>query len=120
MIQRGVKLSLIMGARLKGTELKWNICERECLALAEAIKHFHPYISHSHYTVHSDNIALKWLQKIRYQNGRLGRWSLKLQGYHFTIQHNPKQNADALSRRDYNTPEQNNAKAETITAAQRH
>ena len=96
------------GRALRGTELKWSICERECLALVEAIKHFHPYISHSHFTVYSDNIALKWLQKIRDENGRLGRWSLKLQGYNFTVAHKPgikNQNADALSRRSYNTPE---------------
>ena len=95
------------GRALRGTEVKWNICERECLALVEAIKQFHPYMSHNHFTVYSDNIALKWLQKIKDQNGRLGRWSLKLQGYNFTIVHKPglrNQNADALSRRPY--PEQ--------------
>ena len=90
------------GRALRGTETKWNICERECLALVEAVKQFHPYISHNHFTVYSDNIALKWLQKIKDQNGRLGRWSLKLQGYNFTVTHKPgirNQNADALSRR---------------------
>ena len=98
------------GRALRGTELKWNICEQECLALVEAIKHCRPYISHNHFTVYSDNIALKWLQKIKDENGRLGRWSLKLQGYNFTIEHKPgikNQNADALSRRSYNSPEQN-------------
>ena len=96
------------GRALRGTEIKWNICERECLALVEAVKQFHPYISHNHFTVYSDNIALKWLQKIKDQNGRLGRWSLKLQGYDFTVTHKPgirNQNADALSRRPYHTPD---------------
>ena len=94
------------GRALRGTKLKWSVCERECLALVEAIKQFHPYLSNSHFTVYSDNIALKWLQKIRDQNGRLGRWSIKLQGYNFTIIHKPgvrNQNADALSRRPYDT-----------------
>ena len=97
------------GRALRGTELKWNICEQECLALVEAIKHFRPYISHNHFTVYSDNIALKWLQNIKDQNGRLGRWSLKLQGYNFTIHHKPgikNSNSDALSRRSYHNLEQ--------------
>lgn len=97
------------GRALRGTENKWNICEKECLALVEAIKQFHPYIVHNHFTVYSDNIALKWLQKIKDLNGRLGRWSLKLQGYDFTIQHKPgirNGNADAISRRSYTTQEQ--------------
>ena len=92
------------GRALRGTELKWSVCERECLALVEAIKQFHPYLANSHFTVYSDNIALKWLQKIRDQNGRLGRWSIKLQGYNFTVVHKAgvkNQNADALSRRPY-------------------
>ena len=98
------------GRALRGTELKWNVCERECLALVEAIKQFHPYLSHNHFTVYSDNIALKWLQKIRDQNGRLGRWSIKLQGYNFTVIHKPgikNQNADSLSRRPYADNEPN-------------
>ena len=94
------------GRALRGTELKWNICERDCLAVVEAIKHYHPYISHNHFTIYSVNIALKWLQKIKDQNGRFGRWSLKLQGYDFTIEHKPgvkNQNADALSRTYHNS-----------------
>ena len=94
------------GRALRGTEIKWSICERECLALVEAIKQFQPYLSHNHFTVYSDNIALKWLQKIKDQNGRLGRWSVKLQGYDFTIIHKAgiqNQNADALSRRCYDS-----------------
>ena len=101
------------GRSLRGTEVKWSICERECLALVEAIKQFHPYLSHNHFTVYSDNIALKWLQKIKDQNGRLGRWSIKLQGYHFTVIHKAgvrNQNADALSRRPY--PEQEGSSKE--------
>ena len=34
------------GCALRGTELKWNICERECLAVVEAIKH----LSSIHFT----------------------------------------------------------------------
>ena len=111
------------GRALRGTEIKWSICERECLAMVEAVKQFQPYLSHNHFTVYSDNIALKWLQKIRDQSGRLGRWSIKLQGYDFTVEHKPgirNQNADALSRRPYNihVPDQAKARSGSQTLSQ--
>ena len=57
--------------------------------------------------MYTDHIALKWLQRIKESTGRLARWSMKLQAYHFTIHHKPgvkNQNADALSRRPYEQP----------------
>lgn len=87
--------------------------ERECLALVEGIKQFHPYLASNHFIEYTDHIALKWLQSIKESTGRLARWSMKLQAYNFTICHKPgpkNQNADALSRRDYdNTPDPDNA-----------
>ncbi|MES9903532.1 MAG: reverse transcriptase domain-containing protein, partial [Sedimenticola sp.] len=92
------------GRSLRGTEFNWSVSERECLALVEAVKTYHPYLAHNHFTVYTDNIALQWLKKIKDETGRLARWSLKLQGYNFTIIHKAgvtNQNADALSRRPY-------------------
>jgi hypothetical protein len=56
------------------------------------------------FTVHTDNLALQWLNTIKQSTGRLFRWSILLQGYTFDIIHksgklNPV--ADALSRRSY-------------------
>ncbi|MES9883854.1 MAG: RNase H-like domain-containing protein, partial [Sedimenticola sp.] len=92
------------GRSLRGTEVNWDVTEREGLALVEAIKAFHPYLANNHFTVYTDHIALQWLKKIKGESGRLARWSLKLQGYNFSIIHKAgvrNQNADALSRRPY-------------------
>ena len=40
---------MVVAPYIRGTEIKWSICERECLALVEAIKQFQPYLSHNHF-----------------------------------------------------------------------
>ena len=94
------------GRALRGSELAWTITEKECLAVVEAIKVYHPYLANTHFDIYTDHIALKWLQSVKQMTGRLARWSLLLQGYDFTIYHRPgKKNtaADALSRREYDS-----------------
>ncbi|VDI68988.1 Hypothetical predicted protein [Mytilus galloprovincialis] len=77
--------------------------EKEGLALKEGIKHFNPYLATHKFTVYTDNITVRWIDTIKNIQGRLGRWALELQGYDFEIMHRPgkKNNADALSRREY-------------------
>lgn len=103
--QNGEEHVIAYGGRsLRGTENNWSVTEREGLALVEAIKQYHPYLTNNHFEVFTDHISLKWLQKIKLATGRLARWSLLLQAYDFTITHRPgvtNQNADSLSRREY-------------------
>ncbi|CAC5371812.1 unnamed protein product [Mytilus coruscus] len=91
------------GRSLNKNEQKRHINEKEGLALKEGIKHFNPYLATQKFTVYTDNITLRWIETIKNIQGRLGRWALELQGYDFEIMHRPgkKNNADALSRREY-------------------
>ncbi|VDI04652.1 Hypothetical predicted protein [Mytilus galloprovincialis] len=91
------------GRSLNKNEQKWHINEKEGLALKEGIKHFNPYLASHKFTVYTDNITVRWIDTIKNIQGRLGRWALELQGYDFEIMHRPgkKNNADALSRREY-------------------
>ena len=100
------------GRALRPSEQKWQIYERECLALVEGIKTFHHYLANVHFIVYTDNHAAKWLQTVQQTSGRLMRWALHLQGYNFTIKHRAgtqNTNADALSRRIYPADSQKSA-----------
>lgn len=103
--KRGLEHVICYGGRsLRNTEFNWSVTDREGLALVEAVTH----------TWQTNplkcSISLKWLKDIKLARGRLARWSLLLQPYNFTITHKPgirNQNADALSRRTYETTHSN-------------
>lgn len=85
---------------LKKEEVNYGATELECAAIVWAIEHFHKYFGTSHFTLVTDHSALTWLKSVQ-PKGRLGRWIMKLQPYHFTIIHKPGRihsNVDALSR----------------------
>lgn len=86
---------------LNKNERRYSTTEKECLAVLFAIEKFRPYVEGSHFTVYTDHHSLIWLSNLKDPTGRLGRWSLKLQQYDFTIVHRRgKDNIvpDALSR----------------------
>ncbi|MES9902577.1 MAG: reverse transcriptase family protein [Sedimenticola sp.] len=95
------------GRSLRPDERKYTVSEIECLAVVDGIKAYHDYLAHHRFSVVTDHKALKWLNSIKDTNSRLGRWALHLQQYDFEIVHKAGRvhnNADALSRRPYETP----------------
>ena len=96
------------GRALRDNELKWHITDKEGLALVEGIQHFKHYLANQKFIVYTDNVSVKYLQKIKDCQGRLGRWGILLQGYTFDIRHRSgSQNctADFLSRQRYDDSE---------------
>ena len=95
------------GRALRTNEQQWCVSELEGLALVEAVKEYHAFLSNNKFVLYTDHISLTWLQQIKAKNGRLLRWSLLLQGYIFEIKFKSgksNNNADALSRREYPEP----------------
>ena len=66
-------------------ERNYATTEKECLAIVWATDYFRPYLIGQHFIVITDHKALKWLFSMRGNNGKLMRWSLKLQEFDFTI-----------------------------------
>lgn len=90
-----------MSQKLNAAQKNYTVTELECLAAVIAVKKFRAYIEGMPFTVITDHASLKWLMDQRDLNGRLARWSLKLQGFDFKIEHRKgKMNVvpDALSR----------------------
>lgn len=87
--------------KLNDVQKRYTVTELECLAALIAIKKFRPYVEGLPFTVITDHASLKWLMSQKDLSGRLARWSLKLQGMNFNIEHQRgSQNVvpDALSR----------------------
>ncbi|VDH94031.1 Hypothetical predicted protein [Mytilus galloprovincialis] len=71
-IQNGLEHVIAYGGRqLRGSELKWHITDKEALALVEGVQHFKHYLANQEFTVYTDNISVKYLQKIKDCQGRL-------------------------------------------------
>ena len=86
---------------LKPSELKYATIEKEALAVVFGIKQFKHYLIDSEFLVISDHRPLQWLENIKDENGRLGRWAVQLANMKYKIKYKPgrvHQNADCLSR----------------------
>ena len=69
------------------TEEQYCVTRKQLLAIAEAVKHFHPYLYGHHFTIRSDHAALQWLLKFRNPEGQIARWIQRLQEYDFQVNH---------------------------------
>lgn len=73
--------------KLNTAQKNYSTTEKECLAVLLAIEKFRQYIELMEFTVITDHSSFQWLMRQQDLNGRLARWSLKLQGYKFSIEH---------------------------------
>jgi len=87
--------------KLLPRETHYSTVEKECLAIKLGVQAFRVYLLGRSFVVETDHRCLEWLDRVKYDNARLTRWSLCLQPYHFTVRHRAgvtNGNADALSR----------------------
>ena len=75
--------------------------EGECLAVVWATSHFRPYLFGNSFHLVTEHEPLKWIMTTIKLTGKLARWSLLLQEYDFTVEHQKgveNTNADCLNR----------------------
>lgn len=90
-----------MSHKLNKSQRNYTITELECLAVVTAIAKYRSYIEGHEFKVITDHSSLKWLMSQKDLSGRLARWSLKLQGFNFSIEHRKGRDnvvPDTLSR----------------------
>lgn len=87
--------------KLSKAQKSYTITELECLSAVETVKKLRPFVEGHPFKIVTDHASLQWLMSQRDLNGRLARWSLKLQAMDFIIEHRSgKENIvpDALYR----------------------
>ena len=70
------------------------------------ISALHSYVYGRKVVIYTDHKALKWLKYVKHPNGKLARWTLKLEEYGYITENKPGdiwQHADALSRAPVNS-----------------
>lgn len=98
---RGKKVIHYAGKSLNDAQRKYAAHELEAMAVDWAVTTFRSYVHGSHFTVHTDNHALKWLMTREFASDRVMRYAMRLQCHSFTIIHKPGElmaDADGLSR----------------------
>eukprot|EP00257_Ricinus_communis_P017974 XP_015576546.1 uncharacterized protein LOC107261479 [Ricinus communis] len=101
--QQGDRPIAFFSKPMAARHFKLPAYEKELIALAQAIRHWRPYLWGRKFLIRTDHYSLKYLLDQRITNLPQQKWVSKLLGYDFQVEYKAgKENkvADALSRRD--------------------
>ena len=87
--------------KLAPAETRYPTLEKECLGIVLGVTKFRLCLAGKPFVLQTDHQPLAYINKTKYQNDRIMRWALALQGYDYTVQDIPgKDNvaADYLNR----------------------
>ena len=87
---------------LSDTEMKYGAPEAEMFAVITFVEKYRAYLGSAPFKLRVDNRALAWLKTYSMDQSYIGRWIVRLDGYHMIIEHRTRdkhQNADSLSKK---------------------
>ena len=85
---------------LSDTEMKYGAPKAEMFAVVTFVEKYRAYLGSTPFKLRVDNRALSWLKTCSMDQSYIGRWIVRLDGYHMIIEHRMRdkhQNADSLS-----------------------
>ena len=87
---------------LSDTEMKYGAPEAEMFAVVTFVEKYRAYLESAPFKLRVDNRALSWLKTYSMDQSYIGRWIVRLDGYHMIVEHRMRdkhQNADSLSKK---------------------
>ena len=87
---------------LSDTEMKYGAPKAEMFAVVTFVEKYRAYLGSAPFKLRVDNRALSWLKTYSIDQSYIGRWIVRLDGYHMIIEHRMRdkhQNADSLSKK---------------------
>ena len=87
---------------LSDTEMKYVAPKAEKFAVVTFVEKYRAYLGSAPFKLRVDNRALSWLKTYSLDQSYIGRWIVRLDGYHMIIEHRMRdkhQNADRLSKK---------------------
>ena len=87
---------------LSDTEKKYGAPKAEMFAVVTFVEKYRAYLGSAPFKLPVDNRALSWLKTYSMDQSYIGRWIVRLDGYHMIIEHRMRdkhQNADSLSKK---------------------
>ena len=87
---------------LSDTEMKYGAPKAEMFAVVTFVEKYRAYLGSAPFKLRVDNRPLFWLKTYLMDQTYIGRWIVRLDGYHMIIEHRMRdkhQNADSLSKK---------------------
>ena len=87
---------------LSDTEMKYGAPKAEMFAVITFVEKYRAYLGSAPFKLRVDNRALAWLKTYSMDQSYIGRWIVRLDGYHMIIEHRTRdkhQKADSLSKK---------------------
>ena len=87
---------------LSDTEMKYGAPKAEIFAVVTFVEKYRAYLGSTPFKLRMDNRALSWLKSYLMDQSYIGRWIVRLDGYHMIIEHrmhDKHQEADSLSKK---------------------
>ena len=82
--------------------MKYGAPKAEMFAVITFVEKYRAYLGSAPFKLRVDNRALAWLKTYSMDQSYIGRWIVRLDGYHMIIEHctrDKHQNADSLSKK---------------------